>query len=399
MPNGLQPQTRRSSGIDALRGIAVFGILLVNIPSFIWGADVMRFGVLPQSASLLDKGVVFLVSFLAEVKFYPIFAFLFGAGFALQTRSFRRVTGDWDTVRELFRRRFTWLLICGIVHGVLIWLGDILTVYALAGFWMINYAGVRLREMKKSVLRWAVAAFVMLVATALVFGSVAADFDRPDDLRATLFALEEARRIYTQGNAFEIGAERIADYISLTISSLWLLPHTILMFLLGIFAVRLGWIVHPQRHRQTWWRMLKIGIFVGLPLNFFYGVFSLQQALHPQTYAYVVSLLQALIGPTLSVGYVAAVMLAGPKIAAWLEYWLAPVGRMALTNYLAQSVLCVLILQGTGLGWGSAATPFTLLMIAIGIMSAQMLWSRAWLATHAQGPLETLWRRYTYGRG
>ena len=168
-PSPLLPQSRRAAHIDALRGMAVFGILLVNIWSFVWGSEGLRYGILPPSATGLDRAVIFFIAFLAEGKFYPIFAFLFGAGFALQTRSIYRAVGDRGAVKQIYRRRLTWLLLCGVLHGTLIWLGDILTLYAVAGLWIAGYAGVRLRILKKSLRLWA-ALFALLTGMMLFSG-------------------------------------------------------------------------------------------------------------------------------------------------------------------------------------------------------------------------------------
>ena len=110
----------RHAHIDALRGIAVFGILLVNVFSFIWGFNALRYGVLPANASLFDILSVAFVAFFAEQKFYPIFAFLFGASFVLITRSATQKLGRWSDAELLYRRRMKWLLACGVVHGTLI---------------------------------------------------------------------------------------------------------------------------------------------------------------------------------------------------------------------------------------------------------------------------------------
>ncbi len=98
-------------------------------------------------------------------------------------------------------------------------------------------------------------------------------------------------------------------------------------------------------------------------------------------------------GPVLAAGYVAALMLAGPFMLRWLGAWLAPVGRMALSNYLLQSVIGTWLLQGPGLGWGASLHPAEMLGLAVVIMTGQVLLSRYWLRHFRQGPMETLWRR------
>ena len=93
---------------------------------------------------LAGQLAVFFVAALAEQKFYPIFAFLFGAGFALQTGARRAEGAALDAIRAVYRRRLKWLLACGQLHGTLIWFGDILTAYAVTGFWLLHKAGRRL---------------------------------------------------------------------------------------------------------------------------------------------------------------------------------------------------------------------------------------------------------------
>ena len=98
-------------------------------------------------------------------------------------------------------------------------------------------------------------------------------------------------------------------------------------------------------------------------------------------------------GPVLAAGYVAALMLAGPFMLRWLGAWLAPVGRMALSNYLLQSLIGTWLLQGPGLGWGASLRPAEMLGLVLVIMAGQVLLSRYWLRHFRQGPMEALWRR------
>ena len=131
-----------------LRGIAVFGILLVNIWGFAWGTLSFRYGTLPAQPPVLDQLVIFGVAALAQFKFYPIFAFLFGAGFALQTRSLQRQLGSWEAAQAAYKRRLRWLLVFGLLHGFLIWSGDVLTSYAVAGMLVLPLASARLSRVR-----------------------------------------------------------------------------------------------------------------------------------------------------------------------------------------------------------------------------------------------------------
>jgi uncharacterized protein len=389
----------RSTRIDTLRGIAVFGILLVNVWSFVWGFQSVRYGLLPVKASIFDVLSVALVAFFAEQKFYPIFAFLFGAGFVIYTRSLKRKLGRWSQVDIVYRRRLTWLLICGIVHGTLIWFGDILTVYALSGFLILSgLAGARLRSLRVRLFVW----LALLIASVVMLLVLSVPMLNADEMAQQSVAeyqiLLAARDIYTEGSWLQIAWQRIDDYLDVTMQSLFILPHIGVLFLLGAISVRLGWLTQPQRHRTLWKRVRLVGLVIGIPYNLAWAASILAETidpLHPPVAAYFISALLPIGGSLLAAAYVACVMLAGDGVMRQLQSWLAPVGRMALTNYLTQSLLCAVLLQGWGFGLGTIFSASDLILLALAIMAALIVFSSWWLARHPMGPIEMLWRRYT----
>jgi uncharacterized protein len=385
----------RSVQIDAARGVAVFGILLVNIWSFVWGFGSLRYGVMPD-ASVADRAAVFLVAFLAEQKFYPIFAFLFGAGFALQTAALRKRLPDWPSVRRRYRGRLTWLLGWGLLHGVLIWAGDILTVYGLTGFLLLGMAGARLSRVRIGLWAWT-AAWLLLTAFNVTGALPAADDDeRQQDAIAYIEDALATHAVYTSGAPDQVIAERTGDYMAITSGSVLLVPHLMVLFLLGILSVRLGWLSRPERHPVLWRRVRLLGLSLGLPLNLLWAATALAESINPldaPAYRDLVLALLPVGGSLLAAAWLASVMLARGVAGRILHEWLAPVGRMSLSNYLGQSVLCMILLQGAGLGLGAAAErrPALLLAMAAAIMLLQLLLSRWWLSRHRQGPLEALY--------
>jgi uncharacterized protein len=379
--------------IDVLRGIAVFGMLLVNIWSFAWGFEFLRYGLLPNSASIMDRLAVFVVAFIAEQKFYPIFAFLFGAGFALYTGSLKRWLHSWNSVRTRYRRRLTWLLGCGILHGTLIWAGDILTLYSIAGFLILRLAGARLKTVYSNLWNWCLVWLLLMALHVTVWLSAHQADGGRSQVMSLIETTYEAHAIYTEGAVIDLFFQRLGDYANVRL--LLLLPHILVLFLLGIMSVRLGWLTSPWRHTTLWRRVRVIGYGIGVPANLLWASMALAEAstplsipLYKMMTAYV---LLPIGGSLLAAAYVASVMLASRNAIHAMEPWLAPVGRMALTNYLAQSVLCVSLLQGVGLGLGAAVSPAVLLLIAAIIMLVQMVVSRWWLARHPQGLIESLY--------
>lgn len=387
----------RSERIDALRGLAVFGILLVNIWSFVWGFEPLRYGILQPDATLADMLSIAFVAFFAEQKFYPVFAFLFGASFVLITQSIKRKTGKWSDAKRLYRRRLRWLLGCGVLHGTLVWFGDILTLYSIAGFWVLaGLAGARLRTLTASLRNWTIV-FVVLLASGFLLnvlllnaGSMATQAE------AATASVQRANFIYIYGSLSGIAWQRLNDYLAVTMQSVFILPHVAVLFLLGALSVRRRWLTQPWRHRAFWRRTQLIGFAIGVPFNLLWATLKLTEAidpLNPSMLDYALYSLLAVGGSCLAAAYVATLMLAGDNVMRPLQAWLAPVGRMALTHYLTQSLVCAVLLQGFGFGLGATLSPSGLMALAFGIMLLQALWSRWWLARHEQGPLEILSRR------
>ena len=387
----------RAVQIDAARGVAVFGILLVNIWSFVWGFGVLRYGVMPE-ASWADRAAVFMVAFLAEQKFYPIFAFLFGAGFALQTAALKRRLPDWRIVRERYRGRLKWLLGLGLLHGLLIWAGDILTVYGLTGFLVLNMAGARLSRVRFSAWAWLVAALLLVAVNVMAAWPGADDGTLEQEAIAYVDDALSAHAVYLFAAADDVMAQRIGDYAAITAGSVLLVPQLLVLFLLGMLSVRLGWLTRPERHQALWRRVRTVGLWIGLPFNLLWAGMALNQAINPldlQRWNELVFALLPVGGSLLAAAYLACVMLARGSARRLLSNWIAPVGRMSLTNYLSQSLLGVLLLQGAGLGLGAAAerSPALLVCIAAAVMVCQVLLSRWWLSRFRQGPVEALYSR------
>ena len=374
-----------------LRGIAVFGILLVNIWGFAWGTISLRYGTLPAQPPVPDQLGIFLVAALAQFKFYPIFAYLFGAGFALQTRSLKRQLGSWEQAQTAYRRRLRWLLVFGLLHGFLVWSGDVLTSYAVAGMLILPLAAARLSRVRNRA--WLVAGGFLLFMCLLI---PAGRQDGAPDTAQELQNFAARFAIYTQGNAWAVAKLRANDFLVSLLYATVMLPHIIVLFLLGILSVRVGWLTRPQRHRRLWRWVCGVGLGAGLPFNLLAAWAVTAQVVDPYQQVFDAALFEALLfagGPVLAAGYVAALMLAGPVVLRWLAAWLAPVGRMALSNYLLQSLLGTWLLQGSGLGWGAAIRPAEMLGLAVLVMAGQVLLSRCWLRYFRQGPMEALWRR------
>jgi uncharacterized protein len=386
----------RSQRIDIVRGIAVFGILLINVWGFIYGHG-LRFGAPESDISVVDKAVIFFCSAFGDSKARPLFAFLFGVGFSILMDRLCQEPGGIERARQTYQRRLGWLLACGFLHGVLLWSGDILTWYALIGFWLLRFAGKRTSDLQQ-VLRYTIMVCALIYIPVLMAG-LFIDIDTVAVQNAAIHDTLRYHAFLTEGSWTEVAGVRLQGYMLNVTAGILFAPELALLFLLGAIAARRGWLTRPERFRAGWRRARLLGLLVGLPINLWYGAVSMHGATNPAD-AHANPLLEMVVGsfagPLLSLAVLAHIMLMGPALTIAVGRWLAPVGRMALTNYLMQSVLCVVLLQSTGFGLGRHLSYGGVFLVCLGIMVFQLYFSRWYLKRHTMGPVETLWRRHTY---
>jgi uncharacterized protein len=388
----------RVVALDVLRGVAVGGILLANVFVF-FGLLFDPDGHLKQlPTARVDRMVEFLEHVIVEGKFYSIFSLLFGVGFGLQ------LSRRGDVAIGRYRRRLAVLVGIGFIHAVLIWAGDILLLYALLGFSMPWFA----RRSDRSLLRWTVGllatpTILYMVGLAAWMALGGAPSDGPVSSNpAEGIPPEILARINAVGTG-GLGDALIGNLVFLV--GRWLdlfvtvrFPKVLGMFVLGLWVVRRGIAADPAAHRPLLLKWRAIGFGFGLPLNLLGAwALSLWPYLPPSPGALLGVACQAVGFPLLALGYASTIVLAvidGHRIMAAF----APVGRMALTNYLTHSIVCVTLSYGFGFGlWGRVGATQTW-AIAISIILLQIPFSRWWLSSHRYGPMEWVWRRLTYGQ-
>ena len=340
-----------------------------------------------------DRVAQFLEHVLIEGKFYSLFSLLFGIGFGVQ------LTRGGETMLPRFRRRLRILLAIGAVHAFLLWAGDILMLYALLGFMLPWFA----RQSQRILLRWVLILLALPTALYLValiawtlFSSGAAS-NPATSMPATFQAIFE--RVGTGGlkDAF-LGnlvfvAGRWGD-LFLTVR----FPKVLAMFVLGLWVVRAGIALVPADHRPTLVKWSRLGLGLGLPANILAAwAFEHWPYLPPSAGGLLGTALQGIGFPLLAIGYAASIGLLIVDGRHWLTAF-APVGRMALTNYLTHSLVCVTLSYGFGFGlwWRTGAA--RAMAIAAAIILVQIPLSAWWLSRFRFGPVEWIWRRLTYGR-
>ena len=394
----------RIDSLDILRGVALFGILLMNIESFV-GPGLLGITGVDPTLQGADRAVDAVIYVLVQGKFYAIFSLLFGMGFALmQQRAQAAGRMAEAAFLPLYLRRLAALLVIGLAHALLLWSGDILVTYALAALPMV----LLLRDAPTRLLPW-LAVPLLLLAPAIMFGFGLLGWlslqvpEAADAMRADLaqYAAEVQAMVYAEraahgpgGSYLQAVAQR-ADEVAFVFEGMVVLFWQVLgLFLLGAWCLRSGAIRDPQAwprfHAALRWGALPLGaaamwasyaILPTLPFD----------RLDLETGS--ATALQLIAGPLMGLGYVAWMLRALPALR-----WVAPAGRMALTNYLMQSLVCTLIFYGYGLGYFEQLPRAWQPLFVLALFLAQVALSHWWLARFRFGPMEWLWRGATYGR-
>ena len=383
--------------IDVLRGIAVCGILIGNMQ---WNSG---YGFMPpamaESWPLYDKVTQYLVHVFVEGKFYSIFSLLFGFGFALQID---RATQRGDTNASVFKRRLFWLLVIGVIHAS-IWAGDILSVYAVIGFILLLFR----RKSDQSLLKWALWLMIVPVIYFAVLLVLFLAFAPPET--ATVVEKAQAEMFQSAMNVVPAGGflQIIREYNVGMVIGRWAglllqmrLPKILAMFLLGFYAYRKGYFQRPDEHRETIRKLMIYGLSLGFICNPLFAWFAHSEADFPPSFSGLVGIIMYGIGvPAMAIG-IAALIVTLWQAEAWRGVLavFAPVGRMALTNYLMQTAISLFIFYGWGLGYYGKVGALNATLLAFAIFAAQIVLSTLWLKYFAYGPVEWIWRQLTYKR-
>lgn len=387
---------RRIEAIDALRGLALFGILQVNIQSFTWGAS-EPLGYLQQPPAWGESILYFLQAAFFEGKFYPIFAFLFGVGMAMQLRKLRaRTPRSGEEALWAYRRRLFFLLILGLLHGALLYSGDVLAAYAICALIFVEIVAPRPRSFALFAFACGVLA-VLSEFAPILFDAV---LETTEPASEVPMSLQLGHAVYTHGGFLEQVSQRWSDE---AMQQLWSIPAfwpQVLAFLsLGWIAARRGWLEFPEQHPKVWKRAREIGLLLGLPCSLLGAALSVDEARNAPASTGEWDGVLLGFSSLLAAAYVAW------ALRAFRQPWgghirelLACAGRMSLTNYLLQSLCMGALLSGWGLGLGANASRGQLAAWGLLLFSAQVALSRFLLSRFRQGPVEALWRRWTYGR-
>lgn len=409
----------RIGSLDVLRGIAILGILVMNIYAFAMPFPAYGNPLLMGGTDSLNMGVWIFTHVLFDQKFLAIFAMLFGAGIILMTG---RAEAKGAKYGRIFYRRQFWLLVIAAVHAYLIWFGDILFLYALMG--MLAYLFRNKNPRKLIVIACCLLPVALLIGAGMGVGMqkfqakagavqvlVDAGEEISEEQQQTLDDWEEQRVMMapdaetvqeevdthrgSYAEIFEVRAPLVMmmQFFMVFFFGLW---RVLALMLLGMALMKTD-VFSAQRSTGFYRKMALICYGIGLPLTLF-SAYDLRAHEFDPMYVFQVGSIANYFGSILvGLGHIALVMLLiKGNVAQKLLQRFSAVGRMALTNYLLHSVILTTVFYGYGFGLYGSISRFGQMGFVVAVIAFQLLLSPWWLARYRFGPAEWLWRSLTY---
>ena len=391
----------RMHTLDVVRGFALLGIFLMNIEGMVGPLAASGTGLDPALAGAhrwADAAIYLLV----QGKFFTLFSLLFGMGFAVMSQRAERAGRPFAS---LYWRRSLALLGIGLVHALLIWSGDILVTYAILSLFLLAFREVPQRWFP----RLAVLCFLGPLALMLGLGllgsliqhlSPEAAAGWKEAMGGDLVAgmIEAQRLAYGDGSYLQATLQRLLDFGIALMNLMVVGPLVFAMFLLGSWFVKSGAMADPAAHAKLFRNLRVWALLPGLGLVV--ASFALEPTLDQGdiNLSFAIAFCLSMAGSALMcLGYMAWIVrgMQSPTLAPKLSV-LAPAGRMALTNYLFQSVLGTLVFYDYGLGYFEQLPRAWQVLFVLAVFAVQVVFSHLWLRHFRFGPMEWLWRSLTY---
>ncbi|MEU1719698.1 DUF418 domain-containing protein [Nonomuraea sp. NPDC005692] len=372
----------RVQEVDAVRGFALAGILVANI-GFLADPGYALSGAMP----IPDGPVALAITAFVLTKFYIIFSFLFGYSFTLQMRAAERAGAS---VRARTLRRCLALFVIGLAHGLLLWIGDILTLYAALGVVLLALRGLRPRT--------AVIAGSSIIGALTLLWLALAWLSTLDPAAGQPVAADPAAAARVLGLATGGPLDFLTMQTELyppLVAMIWLFqgPTALAMFLFGLAAGKSRLLEDVGRRPRLLSRVQWAGFGVGLPGGLLYAWTSGRTG--------AVELLGGAVNTLTSIllaaAYVATLLRLIGRFPAAGRVLAAP-GRVAASNYVGQSLLIALVFTGYGLALAGRLSPIAVMGVALVIYTVLVWASARWLRTHRHGPVEYVLRRVTNWR-
>lgn len=372
-------EKKRLTWIDAARGFAIFGIFMVNVPAF--NAPYFLYGGEDTFwTSGIDQSIQVIIDIFFQASFYTLFSFLFGFGIQIIVENIARRE---QAVNKLIFRRLIILISFGLIHAFLIWHGDILLTYGIIGMLLFLF----FKRSDRTLLAWAIS---LLTIPTLLYTLILYPFrDRLGGYN--LAAIEEAVKRYGSGSLSDIWAQNLQDwsYSSGVFTYVILACNLLPLFLFGMVTARKKWLHDVEANQlflhKVW--LVSLVLFVGI-----------KAGLYIWGNPVWLSMIQDTIGGSASaIFYLTTITLAYQR-ALWQKVLkpLTYVGRMSLSNYIFQSIVCFFLFYSIGFGLYGNIKPLGSIGIVCAVYLVQILLSSIYLKRYRFGPIEWVWRRLMY---
>lgn len=390
--------TERFVILDALRGFALLGIVMANFPEFSLYTFMSAEDAAALPFSAADRWSRYLLYLFIDGKFYTIFSLLFGIGFSIILENVTRRGGN---AMPVFYRRMMILACIGILHLLFIWSGDILLLYALLGMILPLFRKLSDRSLLTLAVVLLFIPVIVDIFCETTHTSLSARVVQMQQMYCSRFGITDENFAYWLRDA-----SSYREVFQFLIQGAWVRMQEFIdgnryfkvmgLFIIGYYIGRQHLYAHLEE-KKTWLKKIVVrGTLVGFSVSIFYAYSALNnhpwgQSIHSLLYFFGVY--------PLAFAYVAGICM------LWLKYsrlsvfrWFAFPGRMALSNYIGQSVLGILIFYGIGLGLGAGMGLSWVVVLAACVWLIQAIFSRIWLHYCQFGLLEWIWRMLTYGK-
>lgn len=389
--------TKRIISLDILRGVAVLGILIMNIQSFSMPSAAYINPSAYGDLTGLNKWIWILSHLLASEKFMSVFSILFGAGVVLFTEN---AASKGSNSAALHYRRMGWLLLFGFIHAYLLWYGDILVSYSICGMLIFLFR----KKQSRSLLGLSIGFFMVpLVLDNLIAWSI--PYWPEENLESTLQSwspgsetlthhMEAMSGSWTDRMGVRIPAAIFMQTGYFMMGSFW---RVMSMMLLGMALFK--WkVLSAQRSDSFYIRMIALGLVSGFVLSGLGVILNFRDGWSMEFSMFRGSQFNYLGSVGVALAYIGLVMLCSKTGRLQrVKTLFASVGRMAFTNYILMSLIAVFIFNGAGLALYGKVERNVQVLIMFGIWMVILLFSSWWLKHFRFGPLEAVWRSLTYG--
>jgi uncharacterized protein len=384
--------------LDSLRGIALLGICLANFPEFSLYTfqNSQTTGAMPTAG--IDTVIKYIQYIFIDGKFYTLFSLLFGIGFSIILSN---ATLNSQNGIKVFYRRISVLFLFGLFHLLFLWAGDILILYAFLGFFLPLFRNVS----DKKLLTYSAILILLPIGIDTCVELFGWNLAAPA-IRATAYFHKQAGITPQNFPVWLVESQSYLDVFKFNLAGSFIRMQEFIdgnrafkvlgLFLFGLYIGRTGIYANLQDHQSSLRKIMKFGFIFGFPASVLYAWSAMND--HPMGLAGHSAIYAVSVVP-LSFAYISAICLWYVKNQQKniFKIFAAP-GRMALTNYLMQSVFGIIIFYGIGFGFGAKTGLVYVELIAAAVFGVQILYSYIWLNNNRFGPFEWVWRILTHGK-